>query len=167
MNMVNKVSRMVDHLEEVEWAMSSAASSEAEEEVKEILGPEKPNQSSLKFKLHSMTFILEPWRKSKLKGTETVRNAMVREVKTYKNVQNVRDEELSKNWSNWVQVCTHNHLKDVANAKVRARSWNKPTDAKHARDRKSKKSKRLYKCQLSKVFPTITITFSQEKVTKQ
>ena len=60
MNMVNKVSRMVDHLEEVEWAMSSAASSEAEEEVKEILGPEKPNQSSLKFKLHSMTFILEP-----------------------------------------------------------------------------------------------------------
>ena len=47
---------------------------------------------------------------------------MVREVKTYKNVQNVRDEELSKNWSNWVQVCTHNHLKDVANAKVRARS---------------------------------------------
>jgi hypothetical protein len=56
MNTARKVFKTVDHLEAVEWEISLAAS--LVEEAKEILDPERPNLSLLKFKSHSMMFTL-------------------------------------------------------------------------------------------------------------
>jgi hypothetical protein len=36
---------------------------------------------------------------------ETVKDAMVRAAKTYKSVQNAKEEKKFKRWSSWVQVC--------------------------------------------------------------
>lgn len=59
---------------------------------------------------------------SKFKGTETVKSVMVKEVKTYKNVQNAKAEELLKSSFNLAPACTPNHPNDAENAGARARS---------------------------------------------
>ncbi len=96
MNTVRKVFRTVVHLEVVEWETSLAAFSV--EEAKEIPDPERPNLSLLKFKSHSMMCTLALWKMSTFKGTETVRNAMEKVVKMYKNVQNAKAREWFKSW---------------------------------------------------------------------
>lgn len=103
----------------------------------------------------------------KSKDIETVKNAMERVVRTSPSVPNVKAEVWLKSLFNSVQACTLKLHKNVVIVKARARLWPKPTDAKHARVIRSKKSRRLYRLQSSKVFLTITITSSLEKATKQ
>jgi hypothetical protein len=58
---------------------------------------------------------------SKFKGTETVKNVMEKEVKMYKNAQNAKARESSKNLCNWAPACTLNPNSDAQIAGVRAK----------------------------------------------
>ena len=116
--MERKVSKVEAHLEEQADSVIFSVSLVEQEDRKNQV-PEKPNQSLLKFKSLSIKFTMVVWKTLKLRDIETAKIAMVKEVKTFKNVQNVKVKVQFKNLSNSVQVCIHNHPKDVAIVKVR------------------------------------------------
>lgn len=98
MSMERKASKTVVHREEL--ADLETFSVSLEEEPKDQPVQERPSQSLLKSKLPLMKFTTDAWRMLKLKGIETVSNAMAKVERMFKNAQNVKDKEWSKNWSN-------------------------------------------------------------------
>ncbi len=98
MNMEKKVYKTVVHQVELEDLEIFSAS--LEEEPKDQPVQEKLSQSLLKCKLLWMKFTTDVWRTLRLKGIETVSNAMERAESQFKNVRNVKAKEWFKNWSN-------------------------------------------------------------------
>lgn len=143
MNTERRVFKMAAHQEEQVGSVIFSVSSVEEDKERRV--QEKLSQSSLKSRSPSMKFTMVVWKTLKSKDIEIVRIVMVREDKTYKNVPNVKDKELFKSLSNLVQVCTHNHLKDVEIVKVKEKLWKNKTDVKNVRVKKLKKSRRYYK----------------------
>ena len=92
MNMDNKAFKMVDLQEEVADLVIFSVS--LVEEGKGTLVLKKQNQSLLKSKSLLTKFIADAWKMLKSKDIEIVNNAMAKEVKMYRNVQNVKVEEL-------------------------------------------------------------------------
>ena len=64
---------------------------------------------------------MEPWKTSTSKDTETAKAVMAKVEKTWPNVQNVKDEELSKNSSNLAQECILKPNKNAANVEDKVR----------------------------------------------
>lgn len=117
MNMDNKVFKMVGLQEEVVDLVIFSVFSE--EEGKGTQALKRQSQSLLKSKSHLTKFIADVWKTLKSKDIEIVNNVMAKEEKMYRNVQNVKVEELLKSLFSSVPECILKVHKDVLIVKVK------------------------------------------------